>query len=118
MWKNPGELAEIGTEIGTEAATKNAEAASSTIPYLLNFNHTGNGLTLGTIVILNLFFFFKLDFLRRYVNVYHKTIPTYNFAAVNKAVLIFCNATWSGLNKYIYVNKLKVKFFGYMNVCN
>ena len=48
--KNPGRALEITSNIATAAATKSPKAASSTLPEVINFYHTGKGLYLGKFV--------------------------------------------------------------------
>ena len=42
--KNPGRFLEIGAKVATAVASRNPKAASSTIPEVINFYHTGRGL--------------------------------------------------------------------------
>ena len=44
--KNPGRFLEIGANVATAASSRNVEAASSTLPEVINFYRTGKGLCL------------------------------------------------------------------------
>ena len=44
--KNPARYLEIGANVATAAASRNPKAALSTLPEVINFYHTGNGLYL------------------------------------------------------------------------
>ena len=44
--KNPGRTVEIGANVGSEFASRNPEAALSSLPEVINFYHTGKGLYL------------------------------------------------------------------------
>ena len=48
--KNPARFLEIGANVATAAASRNPKAASSTLPEVINFHHTGKGRYLGKIV--------------------------------------------------------------------
>ena len=48
--KNPSRFLEIGANVATVAVSKNRKAASSTLPEVINFYHTGKGLYLGKFV--------------------------------------------------------------------
>ena len=43
---NPGSALEIGANVGTAFASRNPEVTLSTLPEVLNFHHTGEGLYL------------------------------------------------------------------------
>ena len=47
---NPGRALDLTAKIATAAATKSPKAASSTLPEVINFYHTGKGLYLGKFV--------------------------------------------------------------------
>ena len=44
--KNPGRALEIGANVGTAFASRNPKAALTSLPEVINFYHTGNGLYL------------------------------------------------------------------------
>ena len=48
--KNPARCLEIGANVATAAASRNPKAALSTLPEVINFDHTGKGLYLGKFV--------------------------------------------------------------------
>ena len=48
--KNPGRALEIGANVGTAFASRSPKAASSSLPEVLKFCHTGKGLYLGKFV--------------------------------------------------------------------
>ena len=48
--KNPARFLEIGANVATAAASRNPEAALSTLPEVINFYHTGKGLYLSKFV--------------------------------------------------------------------
>ena len=48
--KNPARFLEIGANVATAAASTNPIKASSTLPEMINYNHTGKGLYLGKFV--------------------------------------------------------------------
>ena len=47
---NPGRALDLTAKIATAAATKSPKAALSTLPEVINFYHTGEGLYLGKFV--------------------------------------------------------------------
>ena len=47
---NPGRALDLTAKIATAAATKSPKAASSTLPEVINFYHTGKGIYLGKFV--------------------------------------------------------------------
>ena len=50
VMKNPGKTLRIGAKRDFTAPSGNSKAASSTIPEILNSNHTGKGLCLGFLI--------------------------------------------------------------------
>ena len=48
--KNPGGALEIGANVGTAFASRSPKAALSSLPEVINFYHTRNGLYLGKYV--------------------------------------------------------------------
>ena len=48
--KNPARFLEIGANVATADASRNRKAALSTLPEVINFHHTGEGLYLGKFV--------------------------------------------------------------------
>ena len=48
--KNPGRALEIGANVGSAFASRSPNAALSSSPEVLKFNHTGKGLYLGKVV--------------------------------------------------------------------
>ena len=48
--KNPARFLEIGANVATAAVSKNPKAASSALPEVINFYHTGKGFYLGKFV--------------------------------------------------------------------
>ena len=48
--KNPGRALEIGANVGSAFASRSPKAASSSLPEVINFYHTGKGLYLGNFV--------------------------------------------------------------------
>ena len=48
--KNPSRILELGANVATAAVSKNPKAASSALPEVINFYHTGKGLYIGKFV--------------------------------------------------------------------
>ena len=55
MLKNPGRALETDGNVATAAAGRNFEAALSTLPEVINFNHKGRGVHLGKFICFVLY---------------------------------------------------------------